>query len=159
MAKKHLRNLSFGLLGMLLVVLMAATCVEKVWGTGWVVRYVYGASWFAVCWAVTAVAAILYLIGRRVQKHRATFCLHLSFAVILLGALVTHVWGVQGRVHLRKGGTESSFTASDGRVVPLPFALVLDDFRVEYYPGTSAPSDFVSRFALVANGERQGAVG
>lgn len=100
---------------MLLGVLMAATCVEKVWGTGWVVRYVYGASWFAVCWAVTAVAAILYLIGRRVQKHRATFCLHLSFAVILLGALVTHVWGVQGRVHLRKGGTESSFTASDGR--------------------------------------------
>ncbi len=158
MAKKHLRNLSFGLLGMLLVVLMAATCVEKVWGTGWVIRYVYGASWFAVCWAVTAVAAILYLIGRRVQKHRATFCLHLSFAVILLGALVTHVWGVQGRVHLRKGGTESSFLASDGRVVPLPFALVLDDFRVEYYPGTSAPSDFVSRFALVANGERQEAV-
>ena len=49
MTKKHLRNLSFGLLGVLLVVLMAATCVEKVWGTGWVVRYVYGASWFAVC--------------------------------------------------------------------------------------------------------------
>ena len=39
---KILRNLSFGLLGLLVCVLMAATCVEKVWGTPFVVRHVYG---------------------------------------------------------------------------------------------------------------------
>lgn len=148
MEKKFLRNLSFGMLGLLLVALMAATCVEKVWGTERVVRYLYGSSWFAVCWAVTAVAAIFYLVRRRVQKHRATFCLHLSFAVILLGALVTHVWGVQGSVHLRKGVIEETFVSSGGQSMRFPFSLSLEKFEVVYYTGTSAPRDFVSHLLL-----------
>lgn len=159
MIKKHLRNLSFGLLGLMLVVLMGATCVEKIWGTTWVVRHIYGASWFTVSWALTAIAAILYLVCRRVQKHRATFCLHLSFVVILLGALVTHVWGVQGSVHLRKGVAEENFVTNGGRQVRFPFNLSLEEFEVVYYTGTSAPKDFVSRLQLTDDsGVHQGEV-
>ena len=148
---KILRNLSFGLLGLLVCVLMAATCVEKVWGTSFVVRHVYGSPWFVVCWALTAVAGIGYLWRRRVQKRRAVFLFHLSLVWILLGALVTHVWGLQGRVHLRQGKAVEAFTLSDGRTAAFPFRLSLEEFRVEYYAGTSAPKDFVSRFTLAAD--------
>lgn len=146
-----LRNLSFGLLGLLVCVLMAATCVEKVWGTSFVVRHVYGSPWFVVCWALTAVAGIGYLWRRRVQQRRAVFLFHLSLLWILLGALVTHVWGLQGRVHLRQGEAVEAFTTSEGRTAAFPFRLSLEEFRVEYYAGTSAPKDFVSRFTLAAD--------
>ena len=150
---KILRNLSFGLLGLLVCVLMAATCVEKVWGTPLVVRHVYGSPWFVACWALMAVAGIGYLWRRRVQKRRATFVFHLSLVLILLGALVTHVWGVQGRVHLRQGEVVEAFATSEGRTAAFPFRLSLEEFRVEYYAGTSAPKDFVSRFTLAAGDE------
>lgn len=146
-----LRNLSFGLLGLLVCVLMAATCVEKVWGTSFVVRHVYGSPWFVVCWALTAVAGIGYLWRRRVQRRRAVFLFHLSLVWILLGALVTHVWGLQGRVHLRQGEAVEAFTLSDGRTAAFPFRLSLEEFRVEYYAGTSAPKDFVSHFTLATD--------
>ena len=148
---KILRNLSFGLLGLLVCVLMAATCVEKVWGTPLVVRHVYGSPWFVACWALMSVAGIGYLWCRRVQKRRATFLFHLSLVWILLGALVTHVWGVQGRVHLRQGEEVEAFATSEGRTAAFPFRLSLEEFRVEHYAGTSAPKDFVSRFTLTAD--------
>ena len=129
---KILRNLSFGLLGLLVCVLMAATCVEKVWGTPFVVRHGYGSPWFVACWALMAVAGIGYLWCRRVQKRRATFLFHLSLALILLGALVTHVWGVQGRVHLRPGEVVEAFATSEGRTAAFPFRLSLEEIRVEY---------------------------
>ena len=118
---KILRNLSFGLLGLLVCVLMAATCVEKAWGTPLVVRHVYGSPWFVACWALMAVAGIGYLWRRRVQKRRATFLFHLSLVLILLGALVTHVWGLQGRVHLRQGEVVEAFATSEGRTAAFPF--------------------------------------
>ena len=58
--------------------------------------------------------------------------------LILLGALVTHVWGVQGRVHLRQGEVVEAFATSEGRTAAFPFRLSLEEFRVEYYAGTSA---------------------
>ena len=46
---KRLRNLSFGLLVLLIGILVIATCLEKVWGTDWVVSHVYGSPWFIAC--------------------------------------------------------------------------------------------------------------
>ena len=156
MKSNFLRNLSFGLLGLLILVLMAATCVEKVWGTSFVVRHVYGSVWFAACWAVVAVAGVSWLLRCRVQHRWRAFLLHAALVIILLGALVTHVWGVQGSVHLRQGEAAEAFTTTDGRTVSLPFSLMLEEFRVEYYAGTSAPSDFVSR--IVLDGEHRAEV-
>ena len=156
MKSNFLRNLSFGLLGLLILVLMAATCVEKVWGTSFVVRHVYGSVWFAACWAVVAVAGVSWLLRCRVQHRWRVFLLHAALVIILLGALVTHVWGVQGSVHLRQGEAAEAFTTTDGRTVSLPFSLMLEEFRVEYYAGTSAPSDFVSR--IVLDGEHRAEV-
>lgn len=145
-----LKILSFGTLGLLVLALMAATLLEKGYGSRFAAEWVYGSPLFVAGWGVMVVSAIAYLVCCKVQKRFATFLLHLSFAAILLGALVTHVWGVQGSLYLRQEVDRPvrTFVASDGEVKPFPFGVRLEDFRVEYYPGTSAPMDFVSRLLV-----------
>ncbi len=71
--------------------------------------------------------------------------LHSSFLIILGGAMLTFVYGEKGYVHLLQGQSTRAFQSdTDNRQLKLPFALRLDSFRVECYPGTEAPSDYVS---------------
>ncbi len=70
----------------ILIVLTAATVVEKGCGTPFVVRYVYGAAWFVGLWGVLAAASAVYLVRRRLWKRPATLLLHAALLVILAGA-------------------------------------------------------------------------
>ena len=79
--------------------------------------------------------------------------LHGSFLVILGGALITFLWGEQGYVHLEEGKTTDRFVVQDSRhLLPLPFSLRLDSFRIVCYPGTEAPADYVSYIHVSGNG-------
>ena len=147
---KLLRTLSFSLTGLLVLFMMVATLLEKQYGMDFAARYIYGSPLFVVCWGVLAVSSILYLWCRRVQKQPLTFLLHFSFVVILSGALVTHIFGLQGSVHLRQdaGKPVKMFIAAGDVMKQFPFSLYLKDFNVVYYPGTSAPMDFVSSIRI-----------
>ena len=137
------RTLSFGLAGLLVVLMMAATGLEKKYGTDFAVRHIYASPYFVLCWGAMAVCSISYLVRRKVWKRASVFLLHVAFLVILSGALLTHLTGYQGSVRLRLdvGSPVTAFTARDGTAVDFPFLLSLEDFRLEYYPGTSAPMD------------------
>lgn len=150
-----LKSLSFGLIGLMTLVLMIATIVEKFYGSAFVSQYIYGSPAFAVCWGIIVLASIFYLLRQKMHLRISTFLLHLSFAVILLGALTTHVWGLQGEVHLRRAADApvKSFTATDGAEKAFPFGISLKEFKLEYYSGTFAPMDFVSTL-LVDEGGR-----
>ncbi len=145
---KLLRNISFGLVSAMVLILAVATCLEKVQGTPFVAAHVYGSPWFVALWAVLAVVGLCYLSHRRLRA--SVWLLHGAFVLILTGALVTHLFGLQGSIHLRQGTSESvsAFTDADGEEHSLPFGLQLKEFRLEYYPSTVAPSDFVSTFGL-----------
>lgn len=129
----------------LVLVLAATTFVEQARGTAFVEQNVYHAAWFCGLWAVLAVATV-FAFGRRDRWRRLpVLCLHGSFLVILAGAATTFACGKKGYVHLAAGDVVEHFVERGSKqAVPLPFALRLDSFRVEYYPGTSAPSDYVS---------------
>ena len=99
---KLLKPLSFGLTGVLVLFMVAATLLEKQYGTPWVVRYMYGSPFFIACWGGLALSAAAYLYCRKTYRQPFTFLLHLSFLVILAGALITHIFGQQGSVHLRQ---------------------------------------------------------
>ena len=145
-----LRILSFGVLGAMVCVLVSATVLEQVCGTDFAVGHVYHAPWFVVLWGLAALSGMVYIVLRLRSLRPATLLLHFSFLVILLGALVTHFWGEQGSVHLRAGDElVQSFSDSEGRRIPFPFQVGLDDFRVEYYPGTHSPMDYVSLIRIV----------
>lgn len=160
MRMKPLKRICFGLAVLLMAILTAATVLEKFFGTQLVAEKVYGAVWFICLWGVFALVAVLYILRRKLQRRPAAFLLHLAFVLILTGAFVTWKQGTRGTLHLRMGmaGTDL-FLDSDGRETPLPFRVRLDDFRIDCYPGTRAPMDYVSRISLLtADGTVQGDV-
>ncbi len=148
-----LDKLAFPLMGLIILLLVAASVAEQFIGTEAVVRYFYAAPWTIALWALTVVCAICYIVRRKVWQQPFTFLLHFSFVVILAGAMVTHLFGEQGKAHLRlRSDTVAGYAVSDSRDsiagISLPFQLRLADFHLEYYPGTQAPMDFVSDIEL-----------
>ncbi|MDE6778364.1 MAG: cytochrome c biogenesis protein CcsA [Alistipes sp.] len=141
----------FVLFGLVAAVLAAATVVEKCAGAQAAARGVYGAAWFVVLWGVLALLAGLYIVRRRLFRRPAAFMLHAAFAVILAGAFVTWSFGRRGTLHLRTGESAAAYAADGGALLPLPFSVRLDAFRVEYYPGTRAPMDFVGSISVAAS--------
>ena len=129
------------------VILAAATIVERLQGTPYVAEHVYGTWWFAGLWALLAAMAVFYFVRRRVRRP-SVVVLHLSFVVILAGALLTHLTAWQGIIHLREGDTESRYMTEDGRLHPLPFRVSLREFRIVCHEGTQAPADYISELTV-----------
>ena len=58
---------------------------------------------------------------------------------------MTHLFGVQGTVHLRKGESTMMMLNDEKKMVEyLPFSVTLKDFQLKTYPGTQTPKDYVS---------------
>ena len=124
--------------------MMAATFVEKCKGTDFALRYFYHNPVFIALWAVTAICSLAYLFSVKTWKAPATMGIHIALSLMLVGALVTHLTARTGVLHLRAGETVSSYEDDSGGTMDLPFDITLDEFAIEYYPGTHAPSDFRS---------------
>ena len=152
-----MKKLSFSLLGTLIIVLITGSAVEQFAGTAAAVKYVYTAPWTIALWAAAMICAIIYLVQQKVYKAPITFFLHLSFAVILGGAMTTHLFGEQGEIHLRLGEPQQSLSLrGSGEAAPtktLPFTVTLTDFDITYYPGTRAPMDYTSLIQVARDGE------
>ena len=157
-----LKKILYTLYILVMVCMAAATLVEKYRGTDFAHASIYGSWWFTGLWALLTLAAAAWFVRRRVRRL-STAALHLSFAVILLGALLTHVTGWQGAVHLRMGMPTSTYYENirGGDVVErrLPFEMRLDSFAIKYHDGTQAEADYMSRFTITAgNGNTTGEV-
>ena len=140
----------FTLYTLVIVCIGSATIIEKYRGTAFAGEHIYGSWWFAALWGLLTVTACAYMLRQRLYKRMALLLLHLSFVIILAGALTTHLFARQGTVRLRKGVTELTYVDKDGKVEQLPFALTLKDFRIVNYPGTDAPLDYQSVIASCA---------
>ena len=128
-----------------------ATIVEKYHGTAFVGEHIYGAWWFSALWGVLTITACAYMLKQRLYKRLAVFLLHLSFVVILAGALTTHLFAKRGTVRLRTGITEINYVDKEGKVERFPFSLKLKEFRIVNYPGTDAPLDYQSVIEHISN--------
>lgn len=128
-----------------------ATIVEKYYGTDFAHSHFYGSWWFSLLWAILAAMAIWYFIKRKV-KNFSLVALHLSFVVILAGALLTHMFSMSGIVHLRIGEETKTvvveYDDNSTKEEELPFGIVLDNFNINYHDGTRAESDYVSEFTV-----------
>ena len=151
MLKKTLSTLYI----LLLVAMAAATFIEKWHGTDFAHSAVYSSWWFVALWAGLAVTGTAYIIKRRTRRL-SVIALHLALLLILAGALVTHVSGERGMVHLRSGVAVDTYSVMgrDGSVEErkLPFTMTLHDFNVHYHDGTEAEADYVSRFTVSDGG-------
>lgn len=149
-----LRDLAFGLTGMLAIAMIAATVVEKFAGSEVASALIYRSPWMIALWTVTAAACAVYIIRRRSSLTPVALLLHAAFIVILGGAAVTFFTGQQGKLTLREGAEPlACFTLDNGEEAPLPFSIALDNASPEYYPGTSAAMDYVSHVTLFPGGK------
>ena len=140
-----------------LVFMATATIVEKSQGTDYVHTHYYGAWWFILIWAAMAALGVFYIIKRKV-KRASTLALHLSFVIILLGALLTHVSAKRGMIHLRIGEPTETYMTSDGeqgmKEEKLPFSLCLQNFEAKMHDGTNAVADYSSKFIVEDGNEK-----
>ena len=128
---------------LIIVCIGFATVVEKYRGTAFVGEHIYGAWWFSALWAVLTVASLAYIMKQHLYKRMAVMLLHLSFVVILVGAMVTHLTAQRDTIHLRVGIPYHLTSTSQ---------ITLKEFRIINYPGTDAPLDYQS---VILHGNEQ----
>ncbi|MHC6728608.1 cytochrome c biogenesis protein [Segatella copri] len=146
------KKIIFILYILVLVCMAAATIVEKSQGTDYAHTHYYGAWWFILIWAVLAAPGAFYIIKRKV-KCASTLALHLSFIIILAGALLTHISAKRGMIHLRIGQPTDTYMAQDEeqgmKEEKLPFSLCLQKFEAKMHDGTNAVADYSSKFTVI----------
>lgn len=154
-----LRNAIVLLVSALLLILAAATILERLQGTTFVSSRIYHAWWFLALWAGLTLLSLAAILRTGLWRRFFVFLLHISLVLVLTGAAVTHFSARDGSLHLRIGESKSSFilkeTTARGEQMEaqMPFTLRLDSFSVETYAGTPTPSDFRS-FVSVSAGDK-----
>ena len=138
-----------------ILAMAAATVLERLQGAESAQRLVYHSPWFMALWGILAVSGLLLLLSRGISRRIFTLGLHVAFAVILAGALVTHLTGKSGSVHLRTGEEVSSYEMDNGETASLGFGLRLEQFSIDYYPGMKRPKDYRSDITLLPEGEHR----
>lgn len=141
-----IKKLTLWLYALLGITLAVATLAGYAWGIPWANRYIYHSVPFCLVWGVLAALTLWILYQRQMWKRLPVFMLHLSFLFILGGALMTFLTGKKGSIHLRVGTSTFQYVEQETNLTQtMPFTLRLDTFRIEYYPGTDIPSDYVSK--------------
>ena len=150
-ADRLLKRLLYALYPLIIICMAAATIVEKYRGSDYVSERVYGSWWFALLWGALVAVGVAWMARRRMRQW-PLLLIHGGLAVVLLGALMTHLTRWQGRVDLRCGTSANSVDVSEGRgrgdSRMLPFTIRLNDFDVKTHEGSDDAYDYVSRITL-----------
>ncbi len=142
------------LLILYVVLLAAATIIEKYYGTAVARQTIYTAPWFFVLQGLLAFSFIAMSIRRRLWQGRkwGLLILHYGFIVILLGALYSNLFSIDGIVHIRKGASQTLVVDNNIEVIAtLPFEVHLSEFTVERYGGSTAASNYISELKIDGN--------
>ena len=132
---------------LIIVVMAVATVIGKYTGLDYVSNNIFGAWWFSLLWAVGTALGIVYFVKQKVRRPIIVL-LHLSFVVILAGALLTHLTAKRGTIHLRQGKATTTYTNLEGGNGELPFTLLLNKFSVSYHAGNMAAMDYASNVTV-----------
>lgn len=134
------------------VLLGAATIVEHVASTAAARAHIYNNPLFYLLQLILVISFIGLAYKHRLwqQKKYGVLVLHVSFIVILLGALITNLFGFEGIVHIREGEA-SSIMYSPEKKYELPFSIRLDNFELVRYSGSNSPSSFESFLTITSS--------
>nr|WP_106830103.1 cytochrome c biogenesis protein CcsA [Parabacteroides pacaensis] len=145
------------LLFMYAIILAGATFLEKYHGTVAAKAMIYYSPVFILLQLFMVLNFIVILWQRNYLKSRKWGLLvsHISFIVILFGALVSHLFSEEGMIHIREGESSDQLIIQTQRGTTyktLPFRLELIKFNLEYYPGSTSPSAYESELKVHVDG-------
>jgi cytochrome c-type biogenesis protein CcsB len=137
--------------------LALATLIEKYTSTEMAKTIVYYSPLFFLLQFLLVINFVTIALKHRdMLLHRWGFTIvHLSFIIILLGAMVSHIFGKEGVLHLREGDKSNHITVqtSGGTTYhTLPFSVELLKFTLSRYPGSSSPSSYESEVLIHLDG-------
>ncbi|MGF7140545.1 cytochrome c biogenesis protein [Roseimarinus sediminis] len=139
--------LTFVLLIITTVAIILGTFIEAATSTANARQLVYNATWFEVVLALLTINITGSMFYHRAfsWKKITVPLFHLSFVLVMIGAMFTRYTGVEGSVYIREGEKSNVVELIDqGGALELPFHLHLDDFELERYPGSNSPSSYSS---------------
>lgn len=126
--------------------LVAIPFIEKETGN----HHLYSSWWFICLWVILTIAGILLLFNQKKKGLSVKLLLYGSLVLLFSGALITHFCEKQGFIHLRQGYWMSEYYDRENDMMySLPFKVRLDTFLIQYYPGTEAPADYISKISIV----------
>lgn len=145
------------LYALIIVVMGAATIIEKYNGTDFVSQHTYSSWWFIALWAVLGMLSGVALMKNK-RKNVVIMALHALFLVILLGAFVTHCFAQKGIIYLEKGKPTNVFESAknnqEQQKCVLPFYITLNKFETSFHEGTDAENDYTS-YITIADGDKK----
>lgn len=150
-------KVAVSILAVMMVALSVGTIIESTKTRDQALIAVYESGWFRALMAVFVLNVLASIaIHWPWGKRRVGFLLtHSSLILILVGGAVTTLFKTEGQLFLWEGESSARVEApppegssAAGPTFDLPFAVKLEAFEIDYYPGTRRPAMFRSRVVV-----------
>jgi ABC-type transport system involved in cytochrome c biogenesis, permease component len=150
MQNKTLKYIITGLFVAIIIAMATATFFDQYTAE----EHIYSSLWFCGLWAALSVLSAFVFLKRLTGKV-AALLFHLSFLLILAGALATKLTSKEGMLHLRCGEKTDYFILKKNTFKEdFGFEVRLDSFVVLNYQGTQMPQDYASHLTILDNGKQ-----
>ncbi len=138
----------FVLLTILALGAAIGTFLENDYGNSFAREYIYTSWWYQAVLLLSTVNMVVILINAKIKLLRPGPIFHFAFVIILLGAFVTHHFGIDGLMHIREGEKSNAVFVGNQRI-NTPFYIQLKKFELKRYPGSASPSEFSSDVRVI----------
>ena len=138
----------FVLLTILALGAAIATFMENDYGNSFAREYIYTSWWYQGVLLLSAVNMVVILFNAKINLLRPGPIFHFAIVIILLGAFVTHHFGIDGLMHIREGEKSNAVFVGNQRI-NMPFHIYLKKFELKRYPGSESPSEFSSDVRVI----------
>ena len=143
----------FILLFVLATAAAIGTFMENDYGNAFARENVYTSWWYQLVLLLSAINMVVIFLKAKVKLLRPGPIFHFAIIIILLGAFVTHHFGLDGLMHIREGEKSNTVFVGSQRITT-PFHIELEKFQLSRYPGSKSPSEFSSDVRVIKeNGE------
>jgi len=163
-------KLSVALLALLFLTVLGGTLAQAAWGSAAVQTTLFGRLvfeaggwWWPGLPLLLALTGVNLTVGALTKLERSGRALglwgvHLALVLACFGSLGFALAQREWVLGLVPGASaDRAFVKGSTEVDPLPFRLRVDSFRVETYPGSVEPSDYVSLVTVGVPGRERSA--
>ena len=90
---------------------------------------------------------------KNVFARFGVYIVHLGVLIVLIGGLITAIWGYRGYMNLAEG-TASNLVSffTGGKIIELPFYVKCNKFKIDFYP-SGMPKAYISDISIIENGK------
>ena len=142
------------ILTMIVLLLLAigaavGTFIENDYGSARAKDLIYNSHWYILLLLVSVINLVLVIYKTKMYKIKSRVLFHASFILILFGASITYIYGIDGTMNIREGEKSNIVKIDDTHHIKLSFFLELNDFNLIRYPGSRSPSEFSSSVNVI----------